>query len=52
MFQCCGAAYSPASKKVSANAVLLVCVGFHCGVVRLPFRLVFVAWMRRVVISC
>ena len=47
-FQCCGAAYSPASKK----AVSLVCVGFQCGVDRLPFRLVLVAWVRRVIISC
>ena len=51
-FQCCGAAYSPASKKVSANAVSLVCVGFQCGVARLPFKLVLVAWVRCVVISC
>ena len=51
-FQCCGAAYSPASKKVSANALSLLCVGFQSVVARLLFRLTFVAWVRRVVISC
>ena len=40
------------SKKVSARAVWLVCVGFQSGVLRLPFRLILVVWVRRVVISC